>query len=122
VLRFGVVSNIKKDSVSVIVPDKDNTVSAYIPLLANMALLPKVGEPVVCIFEGEGLETGICLGLYYNADFRPKDEFLVDRKAEIEGKTTMKDELEIVKNVTTKKNLEVFGDIRYHGTILGGGS
>lgn len=121
-LRFGTVSDIQKDAVRVIIPGKGNTVSAYIPLLANMALLPKVGQPVACIFEGEGLEKGICLGLYYNANFQPEEKFLIDRNTEIAGKTNVKDNLEVQKSTKIANDLDVSGSIHYGNSISGGGS
>ncbi len=120
-LRFGIVSNRKEDSLCVIVPAKDNTVSAYIPLLANMAQLPQVGQPVACIFEGEGLEKGICLGLYYNADFRVQDKVVIDRDMEIAGKVTVQDDMHIGGNQAIDGNLSVSGNINYGGSITGGG-
>ncbi len=125
-LRFGIVSDIKKDSVSVIVPGKDNNVSEFIPLLANMALLPKVGQPVACIFEGEGLEKGVCLGLYYNESLTPEDKVIVDRDIQINGDTQIDGDTkidggaEINKSASVKEDLNVSNNIHYGGSISGG--
>ncbi len=73
-LRFGVVTgvNTKDGSVRVQLPDGDNMVSAPLRVLQRRSLkdkaqcLPDIGEPVACLFSGQGLESGVVLGAHYS--------------------------------------------------------
>lgn len=79
-IRVGVVSsrNPEKCAVKVIISDQDNMVSNWLPVIVPQSLknkdyaLPDVGEQVVCLFLGNGIETGYCLGsIYSEADVPP---------------------------------------------------
>ena len=73
-LRFGIVTgvNTKDGSVRVQLPDGDNMVSAPLRVLQRRSLkdkaqcLPDIGEPVACLFSGQGLESGVVLGAHYS--------------------------------------------------------
>lgn len=62
-VRVGEVNSVNsiKRTVKVLFIDRDNIVSGYLPLLAS-APIPIVGQRVACIFLGNGIEDGFCLG------------------------------------------------------------
>ncbi|MBP1924588.1 phage baseplate assembly protein gpV [Sedimentibacter acidaminivorans] len=66
IIKVGQVSsiNFNKSSVKVTFPDKDNIVSNYLPILNPGYYIPKIGDQVVCIFLGNGIEQGFCLGSF----------------------------------------------------------
>lgn len=64
-IRVGVVSSVDLDqhTVRVLFPDLDNQVSSNLEVLRDG--MPNIDETVVCIFLGNGLESGFCLGSPY---------------------------------------------------------
>ena len=67
-IREGVVSSrdIPGRTVKVFFPDRD-LVSGNLPL-QNGVTMPAIGDPVVCLFLGNGLERGFCLGGFGEED------------------------------------------------------
>ena len=72
-LRFGTVTEVSPDgSARVQLPDGDGMVSHPLRTLQRRTLkdkeqhLPEVGEPVACLFSGQGLECGVILGAIYS--------------------------------------------------------
>lgn len=71
-LRFGSVTGVEGGFARVQLPDGQNMVSALIPTMQPRVLkdqdikMPDIGEPVVCAFAGQGLETGVLLGACYS--------------------------------------------------------
>lgn len=68
ILRVGLVNSIDpaKGTVKVLLPDKDDIVTTDIPMLSFEYHMPEVGDSVLCVFLGNGLEQGFCLGKYYS--------------------------------------------------------
>lgn len=72
-IRVGTVSNRNpgRCAVRVIFDDLDRLVSDWLPVVVPQALhtrdmaLPDIGETVVCLFLGTGVESGFCLGAVY---------------------------------------------------------
>jgi phage baseplate assembly protein gpV len=66
-IKVGLVNSrdTNKGTVKVLFPDKDNTVSNDLPILSCVNM-PNVGEQVLCLFLGNGLEEGFCLGSFYS--------------------------------------------------------
>lgn len=73
-LRFGTVTGVdeKGGSVRVQLPDGDGMVSGPLRVMQSRSLkdkpqcLPDVGEPVACLFAGQGMEAGVVLGAHYS--------------------------------------------------------
>lgn len=73
-LRFGVVTGVDaaNGSARVQLEDGDSMVSAPLRVLQRRSLkdkaqcLPDIGEPVACLFAGQGMEAGVVLGAYYS--------------------------------------------------------
>ena len=79
-IRHGVVSSVQAKfcSVRVTFHDRDNLTSAWLPVLQSACAgnkffsLPKVGDNVVCVFEGNCDDgTGFVLGSFYNDKNKP---------------------------------------------------
>ena len=72
-IRVGVVSDrsVERCAVRVIFEGQDQMVSDWLPVVQPLAgrarffALPDVGDSVICLFLGTGLETGFCAGMYY---------------------------------------------------------
>lgn len=71
-IRVGNVSDIDASrlAVRVVMPDRDDLVSGWLPLCRpplrydeyTALVMPEVGEQVLCLFLGNGLEAGFWLG------------------------------------------------------------
>ncbi|MFI3270801.1 MAG: phage baseplate assembly protein V [Pseudomonadota bacterium] len=80
-LRFGVVTevNVADGSVRVQLPDGEDMVSLPLRVLQDRTLkdqkqcFPDLGEPVACLFAGQGLEQGVVLGACYSSKTVPQD-------------------------------------------------
>lgn len=79
-LRTGLVSSVdeQKATVRVVFKDRDNMVSYDLPVIHLHTLhvkgyrMPDVGENVVCLFQGNGMQDGYCLGaIYSDVDLPP---------------------------------------------------
>ena len=66
-IRIGRVSSINpiKGTVRVIIEDQQNMVTDDLPLFSDEYYMPKSGDRVLCLFLGNGLSKGFCLGRYY---------------------------------------------------------
>lgn len=68
-IRDGLVSTVdsQRYTVRVVFPDRDNMVSGELPLVAPPGLhrLPNVGDNVLCLFLGNGISKGYCLGQFF---------------------------------------------------------
>lgn len=69
IIRVGIVSSVdsSQKAVRAVFPDRDNQVSDWLqivipPLKGYEIQMPGVGQQVLCIFQGNGLEAGFCLG------------------------------------------------------------
>lgn len=71
-LRFGKVVGVSGGAARVQLEDGQNMVSAPLPTLQRRVLqdqeikLPDDGEPVACLFAGQGMEAGVVLGAVYS--------------------------------------------------------
>lgn len=72
VIKIGRVSskNTSKGTVEVVFPDRDNAVSSPLPVLESVSF-PNVNDQVVCLFLGNALEDGFCLGGFYSSENLP---------------------------------------------------
>ncbi len=84
-LRFGRVTEIcrdekKRGKVRVQLRDGQSVVSHTISTLQKRVLkdqdieLPDIGEPVACLFSGQGCEEGVILGAYYSEREKAPDQ------------------------------------------------
>lgn len=71
-LRFGKVTEVKGGYARVEIPDGEKVVSYYLPTVQERVLkdqdikMPDIGEPVACLFRGQGFEEGLVLGACYS--------------------------------------------------------
>lgn len=69
-IRVGIVSTVDSSryTVRVTFPDREGLVSGELPLVAPPGLhrLPNVGDNVLCVFLGNGIRSGYCLGTFYS--------------------------------------------------------
>lgn len=68
-IRVGNVSaiNAARMAVRVVFRDQQGIVTNWLPIITQSGAywMPKVNDPVVCIFLGNGIESGFCVGSYY---------------------------------------------------------
>ncbi|WP_302979343.1 phage baseplate assembly protein V [Bilophila wadsworthia] len=86
-LRFGTVTGVDTatGTARVQLPDGDGMVTMPLRVLERRTLkdkaqaLPDIGEPVACLFSGQGLEQGVILGAHYTTNTpSPNQEAQVD--------------------------------------------
>ena len=71
-LRFGRVTSVAGGKARVELPDGQGMVSYELSTIQHRTLkdqdikMPDIGEPVACLFSGQGCEQGVVLGAYYN--------------------------------------------------------
>lgn len=124
-IRIGQISSVdeSKCTVKVKFSDKDDMVSDNIPFLSFEYNLPDVGDYVVCIFLGNGVQNGFCLGKYFAEDNPPKvqskDIYYKDllEEAFIKYDKSTKTLTLSAENVVIEGNLEVKGNILSSGSI-----
>lgn len=81
-LRFGTVTGVDTaaGTARVQLPDGDGMVTMPLRVLGRRTLkdkaqaLPDIGEPVACLFSGQGLEQGVILGAHYTAKTPSPDQ------------------------------------------------
>jgi phage baseplate assembly protein gpV len=136
-IRVGKVSSINYPAgrLRVVFEDKDGIVTDELPMLNFEYEMPNVGEPVLCLFLGNGITKGFVLGRYFYASDPPVEggygqdiyykRFLKDaaQKYDRVAKTMTWKAQEFVfdGNVTITGNLKVNGNINVDGNINAGG-
>ena len=79
-LRFGRVTEVTGGKARVQMADAQDVVSHTISTLQPRVLrdqvyhMPDIGEPVACLFSGQGHEEGVVLGAYYNGQEANPDQ------------------------------------------------
>jgi phage baseplate assembly protein gpV len=79
VVKVGKISNvnIKKGCADVIFSDMDNTVERDVPIVSDTFDMPKVGELVCVVFQGEDrMEQGYIIGRYFHDGNLPDERFV----------------------------------------------
>lgn len=124
-IRIGQVSSIddSKCTVKIKFSDKDDMVSNDIPFLSFEYNLPNIGDYVACIFLGNGIQNGFCLGRYYGEDNPPpvNDKNIYHKnifdEAFIRYDKNTKTLTLSAENIVIEGNLEVKGNILSTGSI-----
>lgn len=132
-LRFGRVTGVNGVKVRVEMPDGQNVNSFEIPTVQKRVLkdqdieMPDIGEPVACLFSGQGCEQGVMLGAYYNGQegdpgqpshmdykrYSDGTELWYDREAHkliAKVKGDIEAEVEKTAKLKTKEEIEVEGE------------
>lgn len=133
-IRVGTVNSVNAESgsVDVLFEDKDNMILDDLPLFSFEYNMPDVGEQVVCIFLGNGIENGFCLGKYYSEIKKPPTSNKNIYIKEFDENTSIQfDKISKTLKVISDKpitlegdfiiqgNLNVSGNINATGTIMG---
>lgn len=115
-IRVGVVSSINylAGCVRVSFEDREKVVSDELPLLSFEYNMPKVGESVLCLFLGNGISNGFCLGRYYSDDNLPKtsDTYYKDL-----GEAFYKYDKNTKTLTISADNIVFDGDVRISGNL-----
>jgi len=125
-IRIGKISSVNatKGTVRVVIDDQQDIVTNELPLLAGEYNMPEAGDLVLCLFLGNGISSGFCLGKYFSTVSPPPvtDSQIIYKdfgdgsyiKYDKGSKTlTIKTD-----NVAIEGNLSVTGNISATGTIL----
>lgn len=141
-IRIGIVSDRSADecAVRVVIEDQDELVTDWLPVIVPSAgrtkdfILPDVGDRVVCLFLGNGLEAGFCLGSYYSGDvpsgatgdkrgvwFEDGSYVEFDRNAGILRVKATSSVAVTAPTITIDGNATVTGNLTVNGRIFGGG-
>lgn len=131
-IRVGIVSSVNYSSgtVRVTLPDKENIVTDELPMLSFEYNMPTVGDIVLCLFLGNGLSNGFCLGKYYSENNHPLEAGENIFYKNLGGafckynKTTKtlsisSENIVLEGNLRINGNLKVDGNITATGTITG---
>lgn len=125
-IRVGAVSSVNypEGRVQVCFEDQDNIVTDELPMLAAEYEMPAVGEKVLCLFLGNGVAKGFCLGRYFYEQEQPGQsgkeiyykQFMKDAslKYDRSGKTMTLKADQIVVN----GNLEINGNLKINGQLI----
>jgi len=113
----GVVNSVPSDRAAATIwfGGRHDLVSAPLPVLFRSVSqspsyeLPGVGEPVLCLFLGNGIEDGFVLGAYYNADFPPPESGAVIYHRFANGSE--------VRYHTDTGKIDIIGDVNVTGTL-----
>ncbi len=147
-IRIGTVSSInyKEGKLRVCFEDQDNIVTDELPMLSFEYEMPNIGESVLCLFLGNGITNGFCLGRYFYADDQPNPNgadiyckqllrqarLVYDRSNKtltisipdtkdiqvvIDGNLSINGNLTVTGNVSVGENLSVTGDESIGGAL-----
>jgi phage baseplate assembly protein V len=130
-IRVGQVNTVNETdgTVQVLFEDRDNFISGDLPMFSFEYDMPEPGEQAVCLFLGNGIEQGYCLGTPFSNVKPPpvKDANLYHKKF---GDGTFiqfnkaSNELEIhsSKPLTLKGDFVIEGNVNVNGNISAKGS
>ncbi|WP_425622484.1 phage baseplate assembly protein V [Brevibacillus borstelensis] len=130
-LRVGVVSSVNpaNATVRVFFPDRDNLVSNELPVIFPHTLkmrhysLPAVGENVVCLFQGNGIQDGYCLGaIYSEVDLPPVQDKNLSGVWFEDGSHVYYDREKKKLHVKAVSDVYIDGDLHVSGQVYTGGS
>lgn len=73
IIRTGIVHSVDyaTGSVKVIIPEKDDQVTDFLPMLSFEYHMPLEGAQVLCVFLGADITSGFCLGAFYSSINKP---------------------------------------------------
>ncbi|WP_110933806.1 phage baseplate assembly protein V [Paenibacillus bouchesdurhonensis] len=130
-IRAGIVSSVDEASgtVRVTFPDQDNHVSGSLPVLTPGGsgkgnALPAPSESVLCLFLGNGIQEGFCLGSYYTDDEHPpgttqqRGVWFEDGSHVYYDRSIQKLVVQAAGGVIIDGDLEVTGTVKRAGEIL----
>lgn len=123
-IRIGKVSSINYPAgkVRVVFPDKNNIVTSELPLLSFEYYMPAVNDVVICLFLGNGVSQGFCLGKYYNSTVIPRESGSNIYYKDFFSEGFMKYDKNS-KTLTFKaSNIVVEGDLKVEGNLEVAGS
>lgn len=131
IVKSGIVSSadFASGTVRVTFPDRENLVSDALPVLTpggwgHGNALPAPGESVLCLFFGNGLQAGICLGSYYDEDTTPpgttqqRGIWFEDGSEVYYDRGTSRLVVKAAGGVKIEGDLEVTGSIKMAGETL----
>ena len=124
-VRIGQVSSINESKFTIKVKfnDKDDMISDDIPYFSFEYNMPNIKDYVACIFLGNGLQSGFCLGKYYGEDNPPpvqdKDIFYKGffGEAYLQYDKSTKTLTLSAQNIIIEGNLNVKGNIVATGSV-----
>lgn len=140
-IRIGKVSAVDYDKglVAVVYADRDNSVTAQLPMLSSRYFMPEPGDQVLVLHLSNGAEAGVVIGRFYSDKNLPTETgaglFRIDLNRDgtvylrhkdgivtIKGNTIIIDgDLSIIGNVSVTGDVSVAGDITATGDIIAGG-
>lgn len=122
--------------VRVTFPDRDDIVSDALPVItkggwARGNAMPEEGEQVACLFLGNGLSDGVCLGAIPEYEFElTADQWGVvfdddnsvyydrtDQSVHVKAKKIVIDAPEVVIETTTQASIKIYGNLTVYGTV-----
>ncbi len=120
-IRIGTVSSInyQEGKLRVCFEDQDNIITDELPMLSFEYEMPKIGEPVLCLFLGSGITKGFVLGRYFY-DSDPPVEYGqgIYFKRLLEDKdATIKYDQSTKTYILTAGNIIFNGDVQINGTL-----
>jgi len=124
-IRIGVVSSVNEENgtVRVLFEDKDNMVSAELPLLSYEYNIPNIKDQVLCLFLPNGIEAGFCIGSFYSLINPPpiknKDIFY---KKFGDGTWIQYNKLTKELNISSIGDINIIGNVNVQGNIHATGS
>lgn len=130
IIRVGVVSSVSasKMAVRVVFADKDDMVTDWLPIVVFQTMsnkdfvLPVVGETAVCLFLGNGIESGFYLGSIYSSVDKPPTSDANKRGIWFEdGSYVEYDRSTGAITVEAKGDVHIKGNLIVDGTITRGG-
>jgi phage baseplate assembly protein gpV len=129
-IRIGTVSSINYNAgkVKVSFSDKDGIVSDELPMLSFEYNMPAVNDSVLCVFLGNGLQSGFCLGKFYSSKNHPPDAgnniYFKDilGEASIEYNKTTKTLTISAENIVFNGDVDINGVLQVDGNITATGS
>ena len=118
-IRVGKVSSVNyyNGTVKVIFEDKKNIVSNNLPCLSFEYNMPQVGDMVLCVFLGNGIKNGFCIGTYFDNSKTPQNPGKNLYYKEILGETVVMYDKNTKTLTITADNIVFDGNLVVNGNV-----
>ncbi len=118
-VRVGEVSDIdySKGRVKIVFRDKDEIVTPFLPMLSLEYNMPKINDSVLCLFLGNGIQKGFCIGPYYSEKNKPSVTGSNIYYKDFFGEAFLKYDKDTHTLTLSAQNVSIEGDLSVDGNI-----
>ena len=124
IIRIGDISAVheKDGTVEVVFSDKSDIVTDPLPYLAFEYNMPQVKDRVLCVFLGNGIASGFCLGKFFSPKSPPPVQDKNIYYKDYFGEAFLKYDKNSKTLTISAENIEFDGDLLVNGNVVVNGN